>query len=239
MTLMTAAPIVTGWSFFALAAGVALLNFYLSFLRVPLHRWLGRECRRVSGYPLFGNLLLAGAAPLPVSFAFVLVGCRRGGPARHWGAALVHRHVPPGSDTPRVAARYRGRAVNEERTLRFVPSRVEGLPDVAEVAVFPDRLELESAGRRSVYPFAAMARWPWPAWLWRLLFRLGLRTRRPPVADRDWFHPPPDRFFAFYTTPRLVVYMPPEEPAMGYADTYFVRVQRVIGAGGFSTFDLG
>lgn len=31
--------------------------------------------------------------------------------------------------------------------LRFVPSRVDGLPDVTDVAVFPDRLELLSAGK--------------------------------------------------------------------------------------------
>ena len=31
--------------------------------------------------------------------------------------------------------------------LRFVPSAVEGLPGVAEVAVFPDRLELLSEGK--------------------------------------------------------------------------------------------
>src|SRR5262245_37110194 len=123
--------------------------------------------------------------------------------------------------------------------LRFVPSRVEGLPDVTEVAFFPDRLELRSAGRWVVYPFASIARWPRPAWFWRLLHRLGLRPHRPLVGERDWSHLPPDRFFAFYTTPRLVVYMPHDEPAGGYGETYFARVNLVLAAGGFCTFDLG
>jgi len=123
--------------------------------------------------------------------------------------------------------------------LRFVPSRIEGVPDVSEAAVFPDRLELKSGDRRLVYPFASMARWPRPVWLWRLLAHIGVRPRSLPVADRDWFHAPPDRFFAFYTSPRLVVFMPTDELADGYAETYFARIQQIIREGGFDTFDLG
>ena len=33
-----------------------------------------------------------------------------------------------------------------ETCLRFVPSRVEGLPDASEAAIYPDRLELLCAG---------------------------------------------------------------------------------------------
>jgi hypothetical protein len=129
--------------------------------------------------------------------------------------------------------------MSEGNCLRFVPSRVEGLADVSEVAVFPDRLELKTAGRWVAYPFASIARWPRPAWLWRLLFRTGLRPRFLPVADRDWFHPPADRFFAFYTTPPIVVHMPADEPADRYVGTRFVSVQQVMAAGGFVTVDLG
>ena len=123
--------------------------------------------------------------------------------------------------------------------VRFVPSRVEGLPGVTEAAVFPDRLELNTANSRVRYPFAAMARWPRPAWLWRRLFRLGLRPRWLPVADRDWFHSPPGRFFAFYTTPPVKVFMPADDVPSPYAETCFFRVQQAINAGGYSTFDLG
>lgn len=124
--------------------------------------------------------------------------------------------------------------------LRFVPSRVEGLPDVTEIAVSPDRLELKSAGEWVVRPFASMVKWPRPAWLWQALFRLGWRRRWGlAVADRDWFHRPPDRFFSFYTTPPLVVYMPNDEITEGYAETTFVRIQMVMRSGGFASNDLG
>src|SRR5262249_26155135 len=86
--------------------------------------------------------------------------------------------------------------------LRFVPSRVAGLPAVAEVAVFPDRIELLSNDRWAVFPFADIARWPRPRWLGRLLRSL------PVVGERDHFHAPPDRFFRFFTTPPVTVYMP-------------------------------
>jgi hypothetical protein len=126
-----------------------------------------------------------------------------------------------------------------EPYLQFVPSRVEGVPDVGEVVVRPDQLELQSAGRWLTYPFEEMARWPWPAWLWRSLSRVGVRPGPLPVGDRDWFHAPPDRYFAFYTEPPIVVYMPPDEPAGPYSRTHFFRVQQVMRAGGFTTFDLG
>ena len=133
----------------------------------------------------------------------------------------------------------RGAAGDFERCLRFVPSRVEGLPDVGEVIVRPDRLELLSAGRWVVFRFAEIARWPRPARLWRLLYRLGWRPRWLPVADRDWFHPPRDRFFRFYTIPPLKVFLADEDREIGYGETLFRRVQEVIGSGGFHTFDLG
>lgn len=123
--------------------------------------------------------------------------------------------------------------------VRFIPSRVEGLSDVTEAVVFPDRLELKCCERWVVHPFAEIARWPRPAWLWRMLFSVGLRPRWLPVADRDWFYLPPDRYFVFYTSPPLKVYMPTDERSEGYAETSFVRVQQVLAAGGFATFDLG
>jgi hypothetical protein len=132
-----------------------------------------------------------------------------------------------------------GSVLNAEPFLRFVPSRVEGLPGVSEVVVRPDRLELRSDGRWVVLPFDAMARWPRPVQLWRLLSRLGWRPRWLPVGDRDWFHPPRDRFFRFYTDPPLTVFLADEDRGIGYGDTLFRRVQEVIASGGFNTYDLG
>jgi hypothetical protein len=95
---------------------------------------------------------------------------------------------------------------------------------VTEVAVFPARIELFSGGHWVVIRLAEIAELAELGWLL--------------VADRDWFHDPPDRFFRFYTTPPIVVYMP-NEAGVGYPETCFCRIQDVLVLGGFSTFDLG
>jgi hypothetical protein len=123
--------------------------------------------------------------------------------------------------------------------LRFVPSRVEGLPGVTEAAVYPDRLEMHTSGGWVVFRFEDMARWPWPVTLWRRLARLGGRPRWLPVGERDWFHRPSDRFCRFRTRPPLVIYLPDEVPETDYGSTLFRRIQDVMLAGGFHTFDLG
>jgi hypothetical protein len=126
-----------------------------------------------------------------------------------------------------------------ERGLRFLPNRVDRLAVVTEVTVFSDRLELLSAGERVTRRLEDIAAWPRPAFLWRLLARLGWRPRWLPVGERDWFHSPSERFFRFYTQPPIVVYMPEEPPETDYGSTLFRRVQDVMLAGGFSTWDLG
>jgi hypothetical protein len=131
-------------------------------------------------------------------------------------------------------------ATAAQHGLWFVPSAVEGLPAVTEVAVFPDRLELLSEGKWVVIRFLDIARWYRRGWLYRPLARLGLGVRGwPSVADRDWFHPPAARFFRFFTQPPLTVYMPDEPPETSYGQTMFRRVQDVLAEGGFGTFDLG
>jgi hypothetical protein len=121
--------------------------------------------------------------------------------------------------------------------VRFIPSRVDGLPGVSEVTIRPDRIELVSAGRPVVFRFADIARWPRPRWWYRRRHALGWRGWSP-VADRDWFHAPPGRYFTFYTTPAVTVYMPDDEPhARG--ESNFARVQEVLAAGGYCTLDLG
>lgn len=127
--------------------------------------------------------------------------------------------------------------MNEEY-LRFVPSKVKGLPDVTEVIVYPDRLEFQSEGCNIIFRFFDIAEWPRPKWLRRFLFRLGRRPSWLSVGDRDWFRPPSERFFQFYTQPAITVYMPHDEPE-GYQESYFFRAQEVMRRGGFSTFDLG
>ena len=122
--------------------------------------------------------------------------------------------------------------------LRFTPSRVVGLPEVTEVVVHCDRIEVKSAGNRLSFRFTDLARWPRPTWLHRILFRMGRRRYFLAVADRDWFHAGADKFFSFYTNPRLVICMPADSPEE-YKDSHFFKIQEVLRAGGFETFDLG
>ena len=127
-----------------------------------------------------------------------------------------------------------------EGCLRFVPSRVSGLPDVTEAVVFPDRLELLSEGRWIVIRFLDIAGWYRLGWLFRPLAWCGGPVLGwPAVADRDWFHPPAERFFRFFTTPPVTVFMPDEARETSYAHTTFRRVQDQLAKGGFGTFDLG
>ena len=49
---------------FALGAYICLLNFYLSWIRIPLLRAFGRSPGWISGFPFIGSLLLAIAAAL-------------------------------------------------------------------------------------------------------------------------------------------------------------------------------
>jgi hypothetical protein len=122
---------------------------------------------------------------------------------------------------------------------RIVPSRVDGSAEVLEAFVYPDRLKLIGKSQCSIIKFADIARWPWPKWFWRAMFAFGVRPRWLPVADRDWFHAPRDRFYRFYTSPALTLYMPVDETADDYARTHFVQIRQVIHTAGFHTNDLG
>jgi hypothetical protein len=126
-----------------------------------------------------------------------------------------------------------------EESLRFVPSAVDGLSAVTEVAVFSDRLELLSEGKWVVVHFLDIARWYRRKWLYAPLARLGWVRGWPSVGDRDWFHPPAGRFFRFFTEPPLTVYMPDEPADTSYGQTLFRRIQDVMAAGGYRTCDLG
>src|SRR3954454_2543475 len=112
--------------------------------------------------------------------------------------------------------------------LRFIPSRVEGVDDVQEVVVYPDRLELRTATGLRIFPFIQMVEWPRPAWLWRFLARIGVRSRWLMVGGRDFCHLPPDRYFAFNTEPKLVVRMPKDDSPDGFVETCFYQLQLVM-----------
>lgn len=124
--------------------------------------------------------------------------------------------------------------------LRFVPSAVEGLPEVSEVALFPDRLELMSTGQRKVFRFVEFAHWHRFGSIYRAIASCGLGVYgQPCVANRDWFHPPSRRFFQFYTAPRLKIFLADEAQELPYGESLFCKIRETIALGGFDTFDLG
>ncbi len=55
---------VLAYAALVLGAAISLLNFYLSFVRVPLLRVCGRSPRFVSGIPHCGSMLLVVSAAL-------------------------------------------------------------------------------------------------------------------------------------------------------------------------------
>lgn len=67
---------IIGVALCGLGTLLTCLNFYLSFLRFPVHRWRGgteTNYRWVSGFPVFGSLFLwIGAFPLSVTGHSVL-----------------------------------------------------------------------------------------------------------------------------------------------------------------------
>lgn len=124
--------------------------------------------------------------------------------------------------------------------LRFIPSAVKGLPEVSEVDIYPDRLELMSAGQLRVFRFIDIANWGRFGWFYRGIAQIGWGVfRNPCVGIRDWFHPPSLRFFCFYTQPRLQIFLPDEAIDLPYNEILFVKIKEIISSGGFSTSDMG
>ena len=87
------------WIAFGLGAFICAGNFYLSFIRYPLHRLCGRSresYRWVSGIPLFGSLFVAlsllqlCATPWLLPAGVVLILADTGGV--HWfiGTMIYH-----------------------------------------------------------------------------------------------------------------------------------------------------
>ena len=123
--------------------------------------------------------------------------------------------------------------------MRFVPSRVEGIAAVTEVAIYPDRLELLSAGRWVSFRLDDIVTWPKLAFIRRWLARRGLKPLCMPVGEHECFGSPSKRYFRFYTWPQIVIYMPDEKAALNHSEVLVRRVQDIILEGGFRTWDLG
>ena len=120
----------------------------------------------------------------------------------------------------------------EEHPVRLAPSKVEGLPNVDEVAVFPDRLEVRSEGAWKVFPFAEM-----PGGASKPPVLLGLGGMRPRVADLLYVREPySESYFRFYTDPPVTVYMPADGPALS-PHSAFWRVLQALKRGGYYADD--
>jgi len=70
MSLNARALIAVG--LFVLGAVIVAVNVYISIVRQPLHRLLGREVKHVSGYPIYGSLFLWVAAAFAPSGHWVV-----------------------------------------------------------------------------------------------------------------------------------------------------------------------
>jgi hypothetical protein len=136
------------------------------------------------------------------------------------------------------ASKNRGDVPELPQPLRFIPSSAEGLPDVREIVVYPDRLEVNTAGQWVTFSFRQIGRRQESRLLSFLKRFVGRYPYPVMVADRDWFHRPRDRFFLWYTNPPLKTCMPEDEPQDRLSSNFF-RVQGVLRAGGYASFDLG
>lgn len=121
-------------------------------------------------------------------------------------------------------------------SVRFRPSRVEGLAQVTCVVVHADRLEVESAGAWLTFPYWEMGR---PQTLFgRLLHPLGVRVGRYVIGARDWFHAPRDRFFRFDASRPLTVFLPDMPDDEGRR--LFIEIRECIHSSArYVTDDLG
>ena len=119
----------------------------------------------------------------------------------------------------------------------LVPSHCEGLPDVREVVVRPDCLEVNSEGNRITFPFSKIGRRQESALRSFIKRLVGRRPFALLVGERDWCRPPSERYFVWYTTPPVKTYMPDDE-GTSYSESYFPRIHEVMAGGLYGTFDL-
>jgi hypothetical protein len=121
--------------------------------------------------------------------------------------------------------------------VRFRPSKVRGLPDVDEVAVYPDQLDVRTAGEWRTFRFADFGLRQDSQWGARLKEKLGIRPYRTLVAHLVYVREPyEESHFEFLTDPRLTVYMPADGPALS-PDSHFRRIQEVLRRGGYTADD--
>ncbi len=122
-----------------------------------------------------------------------------------------------------------------EECVRFTPPEFHGLLDVKEVAIYPDRIEVQTAGQWVSFRFGSFGRRQenvLMSWMKRLFGRI---PRSLLVGEREFCTR--SRYVAFFTNPKLVIYTPPDHDAL-YSETYIYRINAMLRMGGYITADL-
>ncbi len=128
--------------------------------------------------------------------------------------------------------------VDDPDSIWLVPSRVDGLDGVSRVIIEHTQITFVTGESSRSFSFSAIRR-PQGTWFFRVIRRVAFRRPWPPmIGERDCFHPPPNRFFRFFTEPQITVYMPLDD-VQDYTHSCFYRIQQVIRSGGYATWDLG
>jgi hypothetical protein len=117
--------------------------------------------------------------------------------------------------------------------VRFVPSRVEGVSGVCEVAVFPDRLEVLGERGWVAVSFADFAKGAQKSWLLNRKPKLG-RVGAILYSTQRYG----DSHVRFLTDPPITIYMPANGPTQ-FPHSVFWQIQRTIRSGRYELIDLG
>jgi hypothetical protein len=116
---------------------------------------------------------------------------------------------------------------NIDDIVRFLPSRVDGIPHVQEVCISREALEIVADGKRHVFPFLSFAR------------GREIYSGRVPVGELHFSKSRyTDSHVIFYTTPQITVFMPNNSPTE-YPDSHFWKIQEILSAGGLKLYDDG
>jgi hypothetical protein len=124
----------------------------------------------------------------------------------------------------------------DETFIRFQPAEVVGATDVSQVTIYSDRIIFQCNQNEMVHHFREIAR-PQIDFLNRLFDRVfRRRIHLNVVGEREFCTD--RRYVAFYTEPPLKIYLPPEDNELRYSETYFYKVNEILGAGGYMTWDV-
>ena len=122
-----------------------------------------------------------------------------------------------------------------EECVRFIPPEVQGIPDVSEVAIFSDRVEVQTASIRTTFRFENVAKRQEAiliSWLKRLVGKAPFPLV---VGEREFCTK--RRYVSFYTNPMLKAFTPPDADAP-YQETYIFRINDLLQRSGYCTYDM-